>query len=297
MHAIELSEIQFSYSSKQTVLEDINIQVPKGSIYGFLGKNGAGKTTTLRIILGLLKVNKGTVKVLGESIKSSYPRYLSNIGPLIESPAVYGHLTAIDNLRVSCKYTGSSISRISEVLDQVNLAYAGKKKVKAFSTGMKQRLGVAIALLQDPEILILDEPTNGLDPNGIIEFRSILHRLQAEGKSIILSSHILSEVEKIADVIGILHQGKMVFEGSIRDMEALKSLEAELMISDIAKGTKLLGDAFNWRVENEIVLVGIQDREALASIIGLMVKNGIDVYKANPVSKGLEQMFLDVTEN
>ena len=297
MNTIQLDNISFGYNPQSLVLKNINLTVPPSSIYGFLGKNGAGKTTTLRIILGLLKPQKGNVRIFEKDIKKTYPAHLSQIGPMIESPALYSHLSAKDNLRVSCKYTGTSTKRIAQVLEMVNLSYATKKKVKTFSTGMKQRLGVAIALLQDPEILILDEPTNGLDPNGIIEFRNILHRLQSEGKSIILSSHILSEVEKIASVIGIIHDGKMVFQGTLDEMQSLKNLEAHLQLSNMEKAINILQSEFAVRKNLESLFISISDQDDLAKAIKLLVEANIDVYQATPISKGLEEMFIEATEN
>ena len=297
MTAIKLENIDFSYQRKNKILHNINIDVPKGSIYGFLGKNGAGKTTTLRVILGLLKPSSGNISVFGKNINSTYPNHLANIGPLIEGPALYGHLSANDNLRITCKYTGVKNQEIDRVLKQVNLAYAKNKKAGKFSTGMKQRLGLAIALLQDPDILILDEPTNGLDPSGIIEFRNILFDLKNQGKTIILSSHILSEVEKIVSKIGIIQEGKMIFEGTIDELNQMKSFEVRLRVSNAGKAKNLISNLSKSVImDSEYINVSLEDDSGVASIIKLMVENNIEVYSAVPQSKGLEEMFISVTE-
>ena len=222
MSAIHLENIRFGYQKNELVLSGINLDVPKGSIYGFLGANGAGKTTSIRLILGLLKPLRGQVSIFGRDIRETYPKHLRQVGSLIENPSLYEHLSAMDNLRIWSKYFEVDSKRIPEVLDLVDLTKAKNKKTSDFSTGMKQRLGLATALLHDPKLLILDEPTNGLDPLGIIDLRGILQKLQAAGKTILLSSHILSEVEKLVSRIGIIQNGKVVFEGKMKELQALR---------------------------------------------------------------------------
>ena len=210
---ITTSALDFSFSSGRKVLNDINLAVPKGSIYGFLGPNGAGKTTTLRLILGLIKSSGDKVKIFGQDLNKERIFILHRIGSLIEQPSLYLHLTARENLEVFRLSYGSDEKRIKEVLEIVGLSDTADKKARAFSLGMKQRLAIAIALLHDPELLILDEPSNGLDPNGIIEMRKLIIKLNQEfGKTILISSHLLTEMEKMATHLGIIHQGR--FKGA-----------------------------------------------------------------------------------
>ena len=177
MNCIETKDLSYRFSTDQLILDKINLQVPNGSIYGFLGPNGAGKTTTLRLILGLLKKQEGNIHLFGKTFEKHRISILKNIGSMIESPSIYGHLTATENLLLLQKVYQCPVGRISEVLKTVGLEHVGQKKAGQFSLGMKQRLSIAIALLHNPSLLILDEPTNGLDPNGIIEIRELLKKL------------------------------------------------------------------------------------------------------------------------
>lgn len=209
------------YYGKQLAVNNISLQIPRGSIYGLLGPNGAGKTTTLKMITGLLYPGAGEIIVFGEPWQR---KHLRRIGALIESPALYGNLTAFENLLVHAKLIGLPKERIYEVLEIVELKDAGKKPVSQFSMGMKQRLGIAIALLGYPELLILDEPTNGLDPIGIQELRELIRSFPEKGITVILSSHILAEVSQLVDHIGIISGGELKFQGEINladDLEAL----------------------------------------------------------------------------
>jgi ABC-2 type transport system ATP-binding protein len=194
---IKTTGLNYYFSKAAQTLFDINLDVKEGSIYGFLGPNGAGKTTTLRLLLGLLRKQEGSIEIFGKSFEQHSIEILRNVGSLIEQPSLYAHLTAKENLEIYRKVYGCSSNRINEVLEMVGLAYTKNKKTKQFSLGMKQRLSIALALLPQPKLLILDEPTNGLDPNGIIETRELIKRLNTEfGTTILVSSHILAEVEK-----------------------------------------------------------------------------------------------------
>jgi len=209
------------YYGKQLAVNNISLQIPRGSIYGLLGPNGAGKTTTLKMITGLVYPGAGEIIVFGEPWQR---KHLRRIGALIESPALCGNLTAFENLLVHAKLIGLPKERIYEVLEIVELKDAGKKPVSQFSMGMKQRLGIAIALLGYPELLILDEPTNGLDPIGIQELRELICSFPEKGITVILSSHILAEVSQLVDHIGIISGGELKFQGEINladDLEAL----------------------------------------------------------------------------
>ncbi|MGL4731876.1 MAG: lantibiotic protection ABC transporter ATP-binding protein [Clostridium sp.] len=211
---------------KQLAVENINLKIEKGSIYGFLGPNGAGKSTTLKMLTGLLKPTSGKIIFDGHEWGR---KDLKDIGVLIESPAFYGNLTAKENLMVHTKLLNLSNDRIGEVLSIVDLKNTGNKKADEFSLGMKQRLGIAIALLNNPKLLILDEPTNGLDPLGIQDLRVLIKELSSKGMTIILSSHILAEVEQIAEYIGIIYEGKLKYQNKINKNEDLEKLFMEVI--------------------------------------------------------------------
>jgi len=205
------------------VLSEVGLRVPTGSIYGFLGPNGAGKTTTLRLILGLLKKQQGEISIFGRSFAAHRLEILSRVGSLIESPSLYAQLTAAENLRVLQKVYRCPENRIAHVLQLTGLTDTGKKKAGKFSLGMKQRMGIAIALLNDPALLILDEPTNGLDPEGIIEMRALLRQLQQQGVTILVSSHLLGEMEKLITHAGIIHKGRLLFQGTLEELREGRS--------------------------------------------------------------------------
>ncbi|OKP81466.1 lantibiotic ABC transporter ATP-binding protein [Paenibacillus helianthi] len=206
---------------RQQAVADVSLKIPKGTVYGLLGPNGAGKTTTLKMITGLLRPSEGEILVGGKPWER---RHLERIGALIEAPALYGNLTARENLMVHAKLLRLPAQRIEELLGTVDLQETRSKKASQFSLGMKQRLGIAIALLNQPELLILDEPTNGLDPLGIQELRELIRSFPGQGITVILSSHILSEVEQIADHIGIISGGRLGYESEIHTGEDLEAL-------------------------------------------------------------------------
>jgi len=207
-YIVQTQNLSKSFGKEQAV-SNLNLQIRKGEIYGFLGPNGAGKTTTIRMLLGLMKPSSGTIKVFEKNITKERIQILAKVGSLVESPSYYPHLTAYENLEALRKILGVPKNRIDEVLEIVRLREAAHKKVKGFSLGMKQRLGIAASLLHSPELLILDEPTNGLDPSGIIEIRNLIKRLPEEyGMTIIISSHLLSEIDQMATQGGIVSKGK-----------------------------------------------------------------------------------------
>jgi lantibiotic transport system ATP-binding protein len=214
------------YYGKTLAVNKISLQIPSGSIYGLLGPNGAGKTTTLKMLTGLLQPSNGEIKVFGEPWRR---KHLKRMGALIEAPAVYGNLTATENLEVHRRLLGVPVQRIYEVLEMVDLKNTGKKRASQFSLGMKQRLGIAIALLGNPELLILDEPTNGLDPIGIQELLKQIVSFSKQGITVILSSHILSQVAQIADYIGIISEGELKYQGPLKRGEDLESLFMQMV--------------------------------------------------------------------
>jgi ABC-2 type transport system ATP-binding protein len=216
MNAIETHGLTKRFG-KQTAVDDLSMSIPAGSIAGFIGPNGAGKTTTLRLLVGLVRPNAGSATVLGCPLTEP-DRYLPRVGALIEAPAFYPSLSGRTNLEVLALLGGHRGSRVNDMLETVDLSDRAGDRVGTYSLGMKQRLGVAIALLPDPELLILDEPANGLDPLGMIEMRELLRRLRDQGKTIVLSSHLLGELEHVADWLVMLHKGKALFCGSAREL-------------------------------------------------------------------------------
>jgi ABC-2 type transport system ATP-binding protein len=209
------------YYGKQLSVDNLALRVPAGSIYGLLGPNGAGKSTTLKLLTGLIRPNAGEIQVFGEPWQR---RHLQRIGALIEEPALYGNLTARENLLIHTTIMGLPKTEIDRVLDLVNLKGTESKLVSRFSTGMKQRLGIAIALLGKPELLILDEPTNGLDPLGIQEFRRLVRSFPKMGITVILSSHVLTEVAQVVDHVGIITEGHLCYQGPVRHDTDLEKL-------------------------------------------------------------------------
>ncbi|SHJ37881.1 ABC-2 type transport system ATP-binding protein [Clostridium cavendishii DSM 21758] len=217
-NVVSINNLNKSYKGKK-VLDNVSLNVKKGRIYGFLGPNGAGKSTTIRIILGLIKNYTGNVEVFNSDIKKNQTKILSKIGALVESPSYYDHLSAYKNLKIWATMKGVDYSRIDEVLKIVNLERARDKKASKFSLGMKQRLGIAQALIGNPDFLILDEPTNGLDPMGIKEIRNLIITLAKDyNKTIFISSHLLSEMELMVDDVGIINNGRLLYEGSLKDL-------------------------------------------------------------------------------
>lgn len=213
--AIETHSLS-KHFGKRTAVEGLTISVPAGTITGFIGPNGAGKTTTLRLLLGLVRPDAGSAAILGQPL-TNLVGFLPRVGALVETPAFYPSLSARANLEVLAILGGYPSSRVREVLDLVELSDRARDRVGSYSLGMKQRLGVAMALLPDPDLLILDEPANGLDPLGIIATRDLLRRMREQGKTIFLSSHLLGELEQVADWLVMLHQGKSLYQGPARE--------------------------------------------------------------------------------
>jgi lantibiotic transport system ATP-binding protein len=295
---IQTTNLNFSFSSRQPILRELNLKVPKGSIYGFLGPNGAGKTTTLRLLLGLLKNQEGSISIFGQDFIQHRISILKRLGSLIEQPSLYLHLTGKENLEVFRLTYQCDKKRINEVLDIVRLKDAANKKAKAYSLGMKQRLAIAIALLHDPELLILDEPTNGLDPNGIVETRELIKHLNKEyGKTILVSSHLLSEVEKMATHVGIIHKGEIVFQGTLPELQQLTAKQSaiEIEVSDTTKATGVLGQYPVRHVNGTHILVNFESKERTAALNKLLVQEGVDVYRLSVTQDDLENLFIQLT--
>jgi lantibiotic transport system ATP-binding protein len=295
---IKTENLNFSFSSGVKTLDNVNLDVPQGSIYGFLGPNGAGKTTTLRLLLGLLRNQQGTIEIFNQQFASHRLEILKKLGSLIEQPSLYLHLTAKENLDIYRRIYKCDRSRILEVLKTVGLENTGKKKVKQFSLGMKQRLSIAVALLHQPELLLLDEPTNGLDPNGIIEVRELMKKLNKEhGTTVLVSSHILNEVERMATHVGIIHKGRLLFQGRLHELQQIKTKQSllEIETSDNAKALQLMKAQFASQETEGKIILPFQNKEQAAAINKLLVQGGVDVYALHPQQSDLEQLFMDIT--
>ena len=297
---VKTSGLNYTFSNGFKTLNDVNLEVPKGSIYGFLGPNGAGKTTTLRLLLGLLKKQEGSIEVFGEDLATNRVNILKRLGSLIEQPSLYGHLTAKENLEIYRRLYQVSKHRVVEVLQLVGLEDTGSKKAKQFSLGMKQRLSIAIALLHQPQLLILDEPTNGLDPNGIIETRELIKKLNVElGVTIIVSSHILAEIEKMATHVGIIHKGRFLFQGTLSELQQMKNKESQLQVAtnnnDVA--LQVLQSAYKVERQNGHLVLPFTSKEVSARINRTLLENGLEVHHLHAQQTNLEQLFIDLTSN
>jgi lantibiotic transport system ATP-binding protein len=294
---IKTSALSYQYSKGTKTLSDINLEVERGSIYGFLGPNGSGKTTTLSLLLGLLNKQEGNIEIFGEQLQSNRIPILKKIGALVEMPSLYGHLTAKENLEIYRRDYNVPKERMDEVLEIVGLTGTGKKVVKRFSLGMKQRLAIALALLPNPELLILDEPSNGLDPAGIIELRALVKKLNKEyGMTIVISSHLLSEVEKMVSHVGIIYNGKMLFQGRLEELHLFQEKRSRLVIntSDNESAIELLLK-YHPIKELENFSVDYEDQKQVAAIQKILNQHDLEIYLLHPKGNDLEQLFIDLT--
>ncbi len=299
MNTIEINNLSHAFSKNGKELDGINLQVKKGSIYGFLGPNGAGKTTTLRLVLGLLSKQEGEIRVFGKRFEDNRTEILSQIGSLIESPSLYGQLTAVENLLVWQKIYQCSKNRINEVLQLVGLADTGKKKASQFSLGMKQRLAIAVALLHQAKLLILDEPTNGLDPSGIVEMRELLKKLNREqGITILISSHLLSEIEKLVTDVGIINHGKVLFQGSLEMLIERQKMASSLLfeVNDVRNALQVIeNQQVVATVENGKIKTSSLSNTQIAEINRQLVAANIDVFGIARNENDLESIFMNLT--
>ena len=299
-NSIETQGLTHHFSKDNTVLKDISLSVAEGSIYGFLGPKGAGKTTTLRLILGLLTQQQGDIQVFGQSLKHNRTDILRGIGSLIESPSLYSQLTAAENLKVWQYVYQCPKSRVQEVLDLVGLGDTGNKKAGQFSLGMKQRLAIATALLHKPKLLILDEPTNGLDPSGIVEMRELLKTLNhQEGTTILVSSHLLAEIEKLVTNVGIINHGKMLFEGRLQDLLHRQNEAAQLVfeVNNPQRVQQIFQEEnISATSKNGKIYVANLPKTTIAAFNRQFVAEEIDVYHISTVQDDLETIFMNLTQ-
>ena len=294
--AVETHGLTKRYSTGVLAVNDLNLMVKIGEVYGFLGPNGAGKTTTLRLLSGLLHPTAGSATVAGAA--PGTPASLARLGAMVETPAFYPYLSGRDNLRVVARYSGASRSRIEPVLKQVDLVDRAHHKFRTYSTGMKQRLGVAAALLKDPALLILDEPTSGLDPQGTVEMRALIGDIRREGRTVLLSSHLLNEVELTCDRVGVIAKGKLVAEGTVDELRARSGGTSVLVRATPLDRAQRLLESFlgtSVRVEDGVLVLSVDPSQA-AAINRRLVSEGIDVSELRVSEQSLEAVFLQLTE-
>jgi bacitracin transport system ATP-binding protein len=294
--SVDLTKI---YKGK-SVVQDVNLNVKKGDIYGFIGRNGAGKTTTIRMILNLVKPTSGQIKLFGETVTDKNMHFnLRKIGAIIETPGFYMNLSARENLDIHRLMMNiSDKSSIETGLATVGLSEEGNKKVRNYSLGMRQRLGIARALLHKPELLLLDEPINGLDPQGVVEIRELILKIAAQGTTIFVSSHILSEVEKIVTRIGILNKGKLLEEISKENFQIKCKQTTVYKVSAVEKAAVLIRKCLNiddLSISEDTISFPTIDQASNGKLNKILVDNEIEVIESKIVRSSLEDYFMEIT--
>lgn len=298
-YVIETKNLTKQYGTQMSV-SDLNIHVKKGRIYGLLGRNGAGKTTTMKMLLGLTAPTSGEVEILGKNIRTNSKQVLPHIGSLIEAPGFYPNLTGTENLRIFAELRNiKNANAIKGALELVGLPYRDKKLFSQYSLGMKQRLAIALAVMHNPSILILDEPINGLDPIGIAEVRSFIRELcDAQGKTILISSHILSEIALLADDIGIINHGVLLVEESLTELENKNRHYIQFGVSDSKTAARILQNDLriqNFKVCDQHILQVMDVNVPIALINRTFIQNGLEVSEAHMCEDTLEDYFKQVT--
>ncbi len=283
-------------------VDNVELLVPRGSAFGYLGPNGAGKTTLIRVLLGLTHADAGTMSLLGYDVPRHRDRALARVGAIVDEPRFHGHLTGRQNLRIlAAAREPAAKGRIEPALERVGILHRADDKVSKYSMGMRQRLGVAACLLGDPQLLILDEPMNGLDPGGMLDMRDMIVSLVAEGRTVVLSSHLLDEVERTCDAVAIVDHGKVIRQGPISQLLAGSSFEVQVECSEPDRASGLLGGtAFGAHIQIgpdglAISLPEGTERDAIAEVNRLLVEGGISVYRLQHIQASLESWFLQVT--
>ena len=301
MYSIQTEQLTHRFGNGHLAVDQLNLRVPAQSIYCFLGPNGAGKTTTLRLLLGLIETTAGSIQFFPHRPAKDRASLMQRIGACIEVPSLYHHLSALQNLSIFATAYSCKKNRIDDVLHLLDLTTAKDKKVAQYSLGMKQRLSIAIALLHQPELVILDEPTNGLDPQGIAEIRSTITALNKKEKiTFLISSHLLAEVEKLATHVGIIHQGKMQFQGTMSELYAASSTHAKLLIttSQNEQARQLIATHFNLiSLEQSDLVYTTSDPEISLHINRMLHEHHIGVSQLQWKDNDLETHFLRLIQN
>ncbi|MGP5054403.1 MULTISPECIES: ABC transporter ATP-binding protein [Brachybacterium] len=286
----------------RTVVENLSLRIPEGAVYGFLGPNGSGKSTTMKMLLSLIRPSSGEVQIMGEPMnRTTRRKQLGRIGSLIEAPPGYGHLTGRENMRIIQRLLGLNDQQIDYAIRTVRMQDQMDKKVRNYSLGMKQRLGIAMALARQPKLLILDEPTNGLDPAGIEEIRRLLRMLAHDGVTVMVSSHLLGEIDKTATTLGILSGGQMIFQGTRDELFNASTPDLILESSDPQRAQELLAPHYRASYEtsgelpNGITRVQDVTNTTTAGIVATLVGEGIAVYGVRRDEQSLEDVFMNIT--
>ncbi|HWL99685.1 MAG TPA: ABC transporter ATP-binding protein [Nocardioidaceae bacterium] len=281
---------------RRPAVADVSLTVRRGEVYGFLGPNGAGKTTTLRMLMGLVRPTGGTARILGGG--PGDPAVLRRVGSLIEGPGFYPYLSGRDNLRVLARYNRIDDREVEEALAQVELRERGADRFKSYSLGMKQRLGVAAAMLGDPDLLILDEPTNGLDPAGMADMRALLRRVVERGQTVLLSSHLLGEVQQTCDRVGVISGGHLLVESTVADLrgESAVLVRAEPVAEAARTAGRLYGESAV-SVDDDGALRVRMSTAHSAELTTALVHAGVAVREVRPVERTLEEVFFDLTDS
>lgn len=297
-YIIETHALIRRFGTKNAV-NGMDLEVPEKSVYGFLGPNGAGKTTTIRMLLGLIRPSGGNIYVFGKEIPRERNKILARVGALVESPSLYPHLTGKENLEVTRRLTNATGVQVQRALAVVGLEKDAKRLVRTYSMGMRQRLGLALALLRSPDLLILDEPTNGLDPAGIHEMRNLIHEMPDRyGTTVFLSSHLLAEVEQLATHVGIINHGKLVYQGTLENLQSAHHAEMVLEVERPEEALKFLNTS-GWKTRTNgssrlyVEVNGVSD---VALINNQLVRSGWNVSHLALQQPNLEDVFLSLTD-
>ncbi|MBI2238398.1 MAG: ABC transporter ATP-binding protein [Actinobacteria bacterium] len=300
MAVIEVEGLRKEYrrlrGGRTLAVDGLDLSVPEGGVFGFLGPNGAGKTTTIRCLLGLVRPSRGTARLLGADVGSDLPSVIRRVGSIVETPALYPRFSGRRNLELLGRIDGIGRRSVNDALERVGLAERADDLVRTYSLGMRQRLGIGAALLKDPEVLILDEPSNGLDPAGIKEVRELLRRLGDEGRTVFVSSHILSEIQHTADRVAILTRGRCVVSGPVREVLASGRSEGLVVrLDDLAKGVEALRSAgIQAAIEDHAIRVSLPRADA-ASVTRALADRGLYLTELRPDELDLETVFLELT--
>lgn len=297
-NVIETSGLSKQFGERQ-VISEVDLAVPRGCAFGFLGHNGAGKTTLIRLLLGLTRPNAGQIRVLGRKVPEERGDALSRVGSVVEEPHFHAHLTGRENLRLAAACRGPRArSRIPNVLQRVGLSDRADDRVRAYSQGMRQRLGIARCLLADPDLLLLDEPMNGLDPAGITGFRELLHGLVAEGRTIFLSSHQLDEVEKTCREVAVIDNGRLIAQGTVGALSRRAGTQLEISCRPVRTALQLLGQHPAVRDVHEIpdgARASLTNADEIPAITEALVHAGIQICRLQPLRDSLENQFFALT--
>lgn len=299
MLAIQTQNLSKTFGrGAQTVqaLKNIDLEVPTGQVFGFLGPNGAGKTTTIRVLMNLIRPTEGRASIFGQDVQTER-QVLKKVGAMVENPAFYGYMNGRDNLVVLARTAGVYDPERTEVLlKEVGLGKNANRPVKGYSLGMKQRLGIAAALLSDPDLVLLDEPTNGLDPAGIQEMRGFIRGLAEKyEKTVFICSHLLHEVEQVCDQVAIINKGEIIQQGMVKDLLATEQTDLRLLVTPQQKAIELLHDKLKLKIDNEWLTTAIPPKH-VPTLVKFLVGQGIEVHQVVQKQQSLEEYFIAVTQ-